>query len=261
MRNAFESKLVDELLAQSDGSGYGLLLAPITERRTTEQALEQLLENRVEAIIGFTPSEDRGSLPARADTTPIVWLGGPAPDVDNVHIDDHEGMRLAIEYLMRLGHTEIAHLRGNDGPAGKERAHAYAIAMERAGLAAFRDVVGHGFTEEDGAAAASQLLNRSRLPTALLCAGDASAAGALAVFRARGVRVSDDVSVIGWDDSRLARLSYLSLTSVKQDIETTARYAMQLVGRRLSNPSAAGQIVLTAPELTVRASTGTVRAP
>ncbi|GAA1973942.1 LacI family DNA-binding transcriptional regulator [Microbacterium pumilum] len=259
MRNPFESQLVEQLFARAAGRDFGVVLGPVTAGRTVEQVIDELMEQRVEAVVGFGPPEWNAYVERIGATVPTVWLGGPAPEPhDNVHIDDDEGMRVAVAHLRSLGHEHIAHVRG-EGSAGEARAEGYRLAMRLSGLADGIDVVGAGWGEEDGAAAARGFLARPALPTAVICGGDQSAAGLVAVFTAEGVAIPGDVSVVGWDDSYVARLSYHRFTSVRQDLDATADAALDAVLHRMADPSSPRVLILTPARLIERSSTGPVR--
>lgn len=258
MRNPYESRLVEEFFVRARRRGLGVVLGPVTNEHGAADLIEGLLEQRVEGLVGFVPSEIFPEVEKLVAAVPVVWLGGPAAGYDNVHIDDVQGMELAIAHLRALGHRRIAHLSGSDGPAGGERLRAYEQAMTGAGLQAEIRVLGGGFDEEAGAGVARDLLRgeHAEMPTAIVCASDLSASGLISVLRQSGIAVPGRVSVVGWDDSYVAGLSYLDLTSVRQEITATAEAALDLVTRRLDDPSASVRTVLTPARLIERSSTG-----
>jgi len=260
MRNPFESQLVEQLFTRAAGRDFGVVLGPLTADRTIESVIDELVEQRVEALVGFVPDAWSPYLEQIGETVPIVWLGGPAPEpLDNVHIDDAEGMRLAIDHLVSLGHRTITHVRGANDSAGRARTKGYRLGMRRAGLSAGVDVVGEGWGEEDGAGAARELLERRALPTAVICGSDQAAAGLKAVMTAAGVAIPGDMSVIGWDDSYVAALSYHQFTSIRQDLDATADASLDAVLHRMSDPERPREVILTPARLIERASTGPAR--
>lgn len=261
MRNPYESRLVEQLFVTAATRGYGVVLGPVTDETDRDRIAGELLEQRVEALVGFVPARVSPALRRILGQLPVVWLGGPSPDHDNVHIDDRAGMRQAVDHLRSLGHRRIAHLAGAESPAGDERRAAYEDVMTEVGLGAEVEVLAQGWDEETGAAVARDLVRRSgsRAPTAVICPSDQSAAALVTVLRSAGTEVPGRFSVTGWDDSYLAGLSYLDLTSVRQEIDATADATLDLVVRRLDDPSAGRATVLTAPTLVVRGSTGPAR--
>ena len=121
-----------------------------------------------------------------------------------------------MDHLVALGHHEIVHIDGGRAPGAADRRRGYRTAMRRHGLSA--RVLPGGLSEEDGAAAASALLASQPRPTAVLAFNDQCATGVLDVFLRSGVTVPGQISVVGFDDSHLARLAHINLTSVGQDV-------------------------------------------
>ena len=127
--------------------------------------------------------------------------------------------------------------------------------MRRRGLTP--DVVKGDHTEESGVRAARDLLAGTDAVTAVLAGNDRCAVGVLYTLRRAGVEVPGDVSVIGYDDSRLARLSHIDLTTVAQNAEQTARLAVEAVVERLEgDASMPPRDLLLDPRLVIRSTTG-----
>jgi DNA-binding LacI/PurR family transcriptional regulator len=169
------------------------------------------------------------------------------------------GIARVVEHLLSLGHTRIAYVHGPRLPAAATRRKGYLRAMASAGLRA--DVVtvaGPDYTEECGATAARTLLCRPRpdLPTAIVAGNDEQALGVLHVLVRAGVSVPDDVSLTGFDDTRIARLSSVDLTTARQDPVQMGRGAVTAALRRVAEPGLAPLLVEIEPALVVRSSTG-----
>jgi DNA-binding LacI/PurR family transcriptional regulator len=196
------------------------------------------------------------ALDSLATRLPVVIVGQPSrsTDVDVVRVADGIGMRLAVDHLVELGHRSIVYVDGGRAPAAAERRNGYQSAMRRQGLADQIRVIPAGEAEEDGAEAA-QLIVDSGVPNAILTYNDRSAVGLLDVLVRSGIAVPEDVSVVGFDDSQVARLPYLRLTTVGQDAATLADRAVSRAIARLDQlPIDARQIVL-APHLVIRGTT------
>ncbi|MBF4608999.1 LacI family DNA-binding transcriptional regulator [Curtobacterium sp. VKM Ac-1393] len=258
MRNPFQVRFVERLFARAAEQGFGVALGAAGPDRSTDQVVADLLGDRVEALVVFNPDPGSSSLEEASRLVPVVLLGEwtDAPYADNVHVDELGGLRAAVEHLVDLGHRRIAYVGGEDGLVGRDRAVAYREAMRAVGLRSEIDVVPSGFSEEDGAAAARTLVARDSLPTAVVCCGDQCATGLLAVLAQRGIGVPGRVSVVGFDDSYLASLSYHHLTSVHQDVEATVDAALTAVVDRTSGDGGARRRVATPTGLVVRESTG-----
>lgn len=259
MHEPFEVDLVEALLTEAAAKGYSLVLGPLTESRSQRDVVAELLGQRIEGLIVL--ATDGGNahisdLPARI---PVVQLGGPRSDepFDDVRVDDGIGIALLLEHLTGLGHSRITHVTGGTGPNAAERCEQYRGAMLAHGFEP--DVVEAAYTEEAGSRAAVALLERDRLPTAIIAANDRCATGVLMTLVRRGVSVPRDVSVVGFDDSSVARLPFIQLTTVRHDPRRLAAQALDAISGRIESPAAERVTHRDAPELVVRHSTGPAR--
>lgn len=260
-RITFESRFVEHLMERAAKERLGVVLGPVTPERTTDVVVRELLGSRVEALGCFNPDPASSALRTAIDRMPVVWLGERSgePRVDAVHSDDDAGVRLAVEHLVALGHRDIAYAGGIGGRVGPDRAEAYRRAMVEVGLEDRIDQVRVGFGEEDGATAARLLLQRDTLPTAVIGSSDHVGAALIAVLTRAGVKIPEDVSVTGYDDSDIAALSYNDLTAVRQDADLNAGLALEAMLRRLEDPGVEPRDMATPATLTVRGSTGPAR--
>ena len=200
-----------------------------------------------------------------ASKIPTVAVGGRGLDLDLPHVDvlanDNErGARLVVEHLTGLGHTRIAHISGLPSLAGQLRMQGYEDSMRTAGLGA-HVLTDHGdMSEEGGYRSTVRLLSRPDRPTAIFAANDLTCVGALSAATALGIRVPEELSLAGFDNSLFARLRALWLTSVDGTAFQMGQQAGQMLLERIGNPSAPAQIRLLPPKLEVRGSTGPVPA-
>lgn len=259
--NVFELRVVERLLERAAERGFHVVVAPMSERRTTDIVISELLEQRIEALACFNPDPESAALERALQTLPVVWLGERTEETraDVVRTDDDTGLALLVDHLASLGHRDIAYVGGIGGTVGPDRADAYRRAMVRAGLESHLDVVAAGFDEESGAEAARGLLGRPTLPTAVIGGSDQCASGIRAVFALAGVPVPARVSITGYDDSDVSRLSYNSLTTIRQDVELTVEATLSSLLRRLDDPALSPREIPTTASLVVRGSTGPVR--
>ena len=193
------------------------------------------------------------------DGFPIVCLDRDidARSIPVVQVDNRIGGRLATKHLIELGHTRIAHVTGA-GELGisDERLAGYRDALTAARIEPDFDLVEEGrFTEEGGHDAASTLIERHPDITAIFAANDLSALGVLNALAENGRSVPDDVSVVGFDDLRLAAYTSPPLTTVRQPGVEIARLATEiLIGLTEGRPAQRMRHLLE-PELVLRAST------
>lgn len=256
LRRPFEVELVEHMFRAVDQLGYHLLLGARAPGRSDNTVVEELLGYRCEALVIVGPHPRGGS---STSEVPVVVVGRTVKDrsVDVIRNDDALGTRQAIDHLVELGHRAIAYIDGGANPGAKDRLSGYRTAMSRHGLSSQIRVIPGGYTEDDGAAAGQRLL-AERLPTAVIASNDLSAIGLLDCVLRVGMSVPADLSVIGYDDSRFARLPGIDLTSVRQDISRMAELAVQAAVERLDSPRCKPKHVALAPRLVIR---GTTAAP
>ena len=206
----------------------------------------------VPAVLVGRPAERGGPEDRRGG--PSENRGGPASYVD---ADNRGGARQAVDHLARRSRRRIATIAGpQDMGVGQDRLDGYRDGLRAAGLDGGDDLVEAGdFTEEGGAAAMGRLLERPGRPVdAVFAASDLMAAGALRALRAAGRRVPDDVAVVGFEDSAVARYAQPPLTTVRQPIEEMGRQATRLLLDKVAGEAAGMHLILDV-ELVVRAST------
>lgn len=251
--HAFHAEIVDAAYAAAARRGYELALSTVTGDRTETRAVESLVDLGCEALVMISPGLDEEDLAAFAARLPVVSLlrDDVGESIDSVSSDDHEGIRIAVRHLTSLGHERIIHVDGGSMVSGPQRREAFIAEMAALGLEP--RVVSGGPTEEDGIQAGSELPGDP--PTAVIAFNDRCALGILESLRASGLRVPQDVSVLGYDDSQFARLSYIRLSSISQDAPLLAGAAVDRAIQRLESTTTAARLVRT-PHLVVRSTTG-----
>lgn len=193
-----------------------------------------------------------------AEGFPIVCLDR---DIDSaavplVQVDNREGARIATQHLLALGHRQIAHVRGPASGIADERVAGYRDALAAVGVAPDpRLVVAGDFTEEGGFHAVQRLLSSAAPFTAVFAANDLSAIGVLNALAQAGRPVPDAVSVVGFDDLRLASFTSPPLTTVHQPAQEIARRATELLFELVRGGTVEELKHLFEPQLVVREST------
>lgn len=260
LHNPFFAEIFDGVADAAESSGYRLLLTTSQRRDAGEdRAVETMLEHRVDGMVLLSPRLASRRLIALGEMTPVVVLGRTVAraSFDSVMADESIGSMLAIEHLAGLGHRHIVHIDGGRGAGAAPRRTGYRNAMARLGLAA-PDVVSGDFTEASGVHAAELLLRRSQLPTALFAANDLVAAGAMATLEDAGVRVPEDLSVVGYDNTLIARLQHIALTTIDQPRESMGALAMQVLAERIEGRTKPRNLLAT-PTLVIRRTTAAAR--
>ena len=256
--NTLHAELVADLGVAASALGYDLVLSSVTPARDERRAVEILLGFGCEALILLGPQELTARLNALGTRLPVVVIGRriPAAAVDVVRAADGLGVTQAVGHLAALGHRYIAFVDGGRGTTASDRRRGYRQAMRRLGLAGGERIVPGGDAEEAGPRAAATLLAAARPPTAVVTSDDRCAAGLLDALARRGVPVPGCVSVVGYDDSMLARLAHVDLTTVSQDPRRQAELAVALAADRLETGRSAPREIVLSPHLVVRGTTG-----
>ena len=254
LHHEFHTEVVERLYQGVERTEFDLALGATAPTRAERTAVQSLLEFRCEALLLVGPTMQRNELDALARQVPVVVLARDLrkPSCDVVRTDDEHGARIAVEHLVELGHRAVVHVDGRRAPGAAERRRGYRRAMESAGLAAQVRLVPGGLTEEDGERAAADLLSGRSRPTAVVAFNDHCAAGLLSAARQDGVAVPRSLSLVGYDDSRIAGLSTISLTTIAQDSRRLADAALDLAVRRAGGWDDPPVETVVPPRLVVR---------
>jgi DNA-binding LacI/PurR family transcriptional regulator len=256
LRNPFFAEMMEGIVAAADTLDYRLLIG--TGGRTAageRRSVDAFFEHRVDGLLLVSPRLPHAELLAIARSTPTVAAARPlrGSALDSVTNDDAAGARLAVRHLLDLGHRRIAHIDGGRGAGAAPRRAAYVRELQRAGLTPL--VVPGEFTDAAGVRAAERLLRGKVLPTAVFAANDLVAAGALDRFEDAGLRVPDDVSIVGYDNTFLAALHHMSLTTVDQPRPEIGRLALTTLIERIDGRRTTPVHHRVEPTLVVRATT------
>jgi DNA-binding LacI/PurR family transcriptional regulator len=254
----FEAELVTRLYPAAEKLGYEVLLSANLPDRVESVPIDALLSHRCGGLILLGPTSGIDYLASLADKVPVVVVGrrlAARPSLATVRTDDAKGIRLAVDYLVELGHEDIHHVDGGADPGSPERRRAYRAAMRRHGLSDNAEVIPGAHDEAAGAEAARTMLAGKTLPTAVIAGNDRCALGLLDVFTRAGVDVPGDLSLIGFDDSHLSDNPRIDLTTVHQDAEAMARHAVRLSVAMLEGGVDDEHDVVLEPTLVIRGTT------
>lgn len=262
LMSPFHADLVQWLYESAGKRGYTVMLGALGENISSARAVEALLNARCDGIILIDPESMDESVISVASQVPTVAIGHmhPRPGTDLVQASGSEGIAQALGHLVSLGHRRIAHVSGGSSLAGAERSKAYVSSMERLGLASEIEII-----EGDGSDLAGVLAARSflqgNMPTAVVAYNDSTAVGLLFELLRAGVSVPADVSLVGYDDSHVASLPHIGLTSIAQGSPRLAKAAVERMDARLQDSASTSApadpwIDILTPHLVVRSSTG-----
>lgn len=257
IHSPFHAELVEHLHTAAEDVGYDLVLSTQTRTRGEHTAVETLLAFRSEALILLGPTAPADTLAALDRKAPVIAVGRRIADadLDVVRTADDDGVGQIVEHLVTLGHRAITYVDGGKGVIATDRRRGYRTAMRRHGLDANISVLRGDHTEAAGERAARHLLDGGELPTAVVAFNDQAAIGVLAALSRAGVAVPEEVSVVGYDDDALSRLSCFNLTTVSQSADEQARHAVTAAVERLDQGRTEPREVVLAPHLVVRGTT------
>ena len=262
LRNPFFGAVVTGIQEQALALGYKILISTGERRvRLEEEAIESFLELRVAGLILATSQISDRAIARAAGAVPVVVLNRETADEasDSISNDNLMGAQIAVDHCISLGHRQIAHVHGGAGSAARGRREGYERAMRAAGLDAEIRVFDGGFTEDGGYRAGRAILARRPLPTAIFAANDLCAIGVLNALEEAGLRIPDDISLIGYDNTTLAALRHVSLTTIHQPGEDMGRLAVVRLMERIHDGRTEPRHDIVSPSLVVRATTGRPR--
>lgn len=243
---------------------HDILLYTRTNCGTPAEVASLLLDRRTDGLV-FVGSEGMEEVLKIMEKrrAQYVVVCGAAPDPTRAVVcDNRDGVRQLVRHLVELGHRRIGHVSGRkDMHDAEVRQEEFIAEVKAAGLELKPEWIRRGdFEAEPGAAAAREILAGKDRPTAIFAANDESALGVLNAARALGLRVPQDLSVVGFDDFRLAGRTTPKLTTVRQPAEAMANAAMEHLARRIEGLEAEplGEWPTT---LVVRESTGPAPKP
>lgn len=254
LQEPFHGDLVEQIYAAADLHGYDVMLSATAPSRDEDAAVRSLIRERCEGTILLGSNLESDYVAALGSSVPTVTLmrRSGVDGVGSVRSDDVAGVGLAVDHLVERGHRRIAHIDGSRAPGAEDRRHGFRDAMARHGLSGSALLAAGGTTETDGAKATERLM-RSEPPSAIIAFNDRCATGVLDYLVRTSVSVPETVAVVGYDDSRLASIAHVHLTSIAQDATALAEAAVETALAQISGADAR-ETVLT-PKLVRRSTT------
>jgi LacI family transcriptional regulator len=257
--NPYFAEVIRAIEDRCFASGYNLVLCNADDNPAKQSVyLQVLMEKRVDGLIVMAAG-DGDDLPALLSrlTVPLVQVDREwsANGCDIVTVDHELGGYIATRHLIELGHRHIACIAGTAHLApSKQRTDGWRRALAEAGLPEGEIVCGN-FTSQGGREAMGKLLQQDHRPTAVFASNDLMAIGALCAAHEHGLRIPEQISVIGLDDIELSAYMSPPLTTVAQPIQRMGELAVDMMFERLNKLRDEPKKILLKPELRLRAST------
>jgi DNA-binding LacI/PurR family transcriptional regulator len=256
--NPFFVSMYVELSNAAQEAGYDVLVGPSLRSVAQERTLlGTLLGHRVAGLILISPLMKASELNSIIAGYPAVSIARDMnlDGTDFVSNDELVGASLGLRHLLDLGHERIVHISGGSSRSAVHRKRAFLKAMSELGLAGSARVIEGDFTAEAGQSAAREMINNRANETAIFACNDLAAAGAMGVLEASGVRVPEDVSILGYDNSVISDLQMISLTSIEQPIRDFGRASIRLLLERIEGQRDNRVSLEFEPRLIVRRTT------
>ena len=262
IQNPFYVDVVRGVEDTASAAGYAFIMSSFSQNEAKERVyLDIMRSESVDGLIVAPAHEhDRAVLDLVQSGLPVVCIDRVLADVevDAVVVDNYRGARDAIEHLIELGHRRIAYISGPQQiPTYRERQRGYEDALTSHGIEVDQDLVRVGdSTHRSGRLLTEELLNIARPPTAIFAGNNLITLGTLEYLHLHGIRVPDDVSVIGFDDMYWAISLNPPLTAVNQPGYEIGRRAADMLFQRIADPGRSHAKVVLNANLVVRKSCG-----
>jgi LacI family transcriptional regulator len=265
--NSYSIEVIQGVLEAGQAAEVDIVLSshpPRPQARSTGRAAQwvrDLTASNRRAAIGITSDLTAADLAAlsraRLPLVVVDPLNIAQPDVTSVGSTNFAGGMAATQHLLSLGHRRIAYLGGPPtSGCNQARMNGFRGAMEAAGAPVPKDYVWlREFLYADGLAGGAALLDLPEPPTAIFAGSDEVALGAMEAARARGLRVPEDLSIVGFDDTQVARLASPQLTTVKQPIREMGAVALRTALQLAAGEKVDSHHVELATRLIIRDST------
>ncbi|GIP16400.1 HTH-type transcriptional regulator DegA [Paenibacillus montaniterrae] len=265
LANPYFAELARAIEDQGRKHGFNVFICSTDNDADKEEEYYQLfMKKRVDGIIMV--SRDKQNVVVKkilSEKVPLVMIAREifSAPVTSVMVDDYYGGMQAGQHLLQQGHQNIAVIVENLTELGsKERLRGCVDAMKEAQLELDPQlVIEGGYTLESGKAAMKQLLQQKQRPTAVFACNDILAIGAIQAVREGGLKVPDDISIVGYDNTILATIIDPPLTTVAQPMQEIGERSVALLVQQIQSKETVRQRVLLMPDLVVRQSTRTIK--
>ncbi|KGP92288.1 LacI family transcriptional regulator [Pontibacillus chungwhensis BH030062] len=262
VKHPFFNAVIESFRQEVEIEGYDLLFVSRNISNQKKSYLDHFRYRGVDGVVIVCSTYDDEQVKELIeDPIPTVVIDMSSDQSSVVYSDNYEGSRLAVDHLQSLGHTRIAHIAGHESTfAGEQRKKGFYQAMKALNLEVPDEYVVNGdyFSIEGGARAMKSLLELEKRPTAVYAAGDSLAMGAINAINEQGLRVPEDLSVVGYDDIELAQYIHPALTTIRQQTDLIGQESAKLLLKQIDCKESYVACTQVPVELIIRKSTGPV---
>jgi LacI family transcriptional regulator len=263
IKNIFYSDLTRTIEDRANSHGFNIFLCN-TDNNLQKEAeyIHLLIAKGVDGIIFSSPEVDDGNieeLKEKYPELPVVILGGKFPKLilNEIVVDNVDGAYKAMRHLLDLGHQDIAFIGGDlESYASIERHQGYKLALSERGIPINENyVIFDKFYIDSGYKNAMTLLQKKDRPTAIFAVSDSVAVGVFKAARELNIRIPEDLSVVGFDDSQYAQILSPMLTTIRTPIKEMGQRAIEIMVKTIKEKQIIKETVLFYPTLIEREST------
>jgi LacI family transcriptional regulator len=268
IKNIFYSDLTRTIEDRANRHGFNIFLCN-TDNNLQKEAeyIHLLIAKGVDGIIFSSPEVDDGNIEELKENypeLPVVILGGKFPNLilNEVVVDNVDGAYKAMGHLLDLGHKDIAFIGGDpETYASVERHKGYKMALNERGIPVKEEyVIFDTFYIQSGYENAKRLLQKNDRPTAIFAVSDSIAVGIYKAARELNIRIPEQLSVVGFDDSQYAEILYPMLTTIRTPIKEMGQRAIEIMVKAIKEKQIIKETVLFYPNLIERESTMAIEA-
>ncbi len=249
---------MQDVLLESD---FDLIVYAAPKPEAVASQLERAAQKgRSEGLLVLsTPLSEQRARRLKASKRPVVLVDALHPDFDSISVDNRKGGCMATKHLIEQGYDRIAHITiSPEAPPATDRRRGYEDTLKEGGLKVDKSLIvasdkkPFGFVQESGYEAMLTLLARSPRPDAVFVASDIQALGAIRALAEKGLKMPDDVALVGFDDIQAS--AYVGLTTLRQPTYEMGKLAVQKLLQRIGHPDHPTTSTVFSPSLVARAS-------
>jgi LacI family transcriptional regulator len=259
----FLSRFLIGVCATAGDAGFGILIQLLLSEEPIRRFADLFDHRQVDGLILFNPRGDDAPCADGGSESdlPAVRIGRIAPGTDGLAVDgdDENGAYAAVSHLIALGHRRIGMVANASHvyTVTRTRMRGYHLALEAHGLSCDPALVTQGhFTRQSGYEGAARLLDLPQPPTALFVSSDRMALGAISAVRARGLRIPEDIALVGYDDLFVTEYTNPPLTTVRAPIDAISAHATHMLIDAINGVDIEPRQVILPVDLVVRESCG-----